>query len=56
MTPFGLARSAWRVEGGRFELEVTVPAGCTARISPPGVEAFEVGSGEHRWGWVLPQG
>jgi alpha-L-rhamnosidase len=52
-TPYGFARSAWRMEGGEFMLEVTIPAGSSARIVPPvGVEPFEVGSGEYRWAWA----
>lgn len=34
-TPYGTARSAWRTNGGVFELEVTVPPNCTATVEFP---------------------
>jgi alpha-L-rhamnosidase len=49
-TPYGIARSAWVLEGGRFELRVTVPPNTTALVSVPTRDGdFEVGSGEHCW-------
>jgi alpha-L-rhamnosidase len=44
----------WRVAGGRFELETTIPANTTARVGIPTgkkdeVTWHEVGSGSHRF-------
>jgi alpha-L-rhamnosidase len=38
-TPHGKVEVAWKVEGGTFTLDVTIPAGNTARIEVPGKEA-----------------
>ena len=38
-TPRGNVDVSWKVEGGKFNLEVTVPAGTIARIEIPGKEA-----------------
>jgi len=38
-TPHGKVEVAWKVEGGTFTLDVTIPAGTTARIQVPGKEA-----------------
>jgi alpha-L-rhamnosidase len=49
-TPYGIARSAWVLEGERFELRVTVPPNTTALVSVPTRDGVvEVGSGEHGW-------
>jgi alpha-L-rhamnosidase len=50
-TPYGLAESAWRLAGGRFELEVLIPPNTSALVTLPGSEPapVEVGSGRHRW-------
>jgi alpha-L-rhamnosidase len=54
-TPYGEAVSAWRIEGGRFLLDVTVPLGTTARVSLPGSEdEVTVGAGQHSWSVPLP--
>ena len=38
-TPFGTARSHWKMEGGRFVLTVEVPAGTTCEaVLPDGTE------------------
>jgi alpha-L-rhamnosidase len=34
-TPFGRAASAWKIEGGRFSWELTVPANTTATVHVP---------------------
>ncbi|WP_199748099.1 family 78 glycoside hydrolase catalytic domain [Actinomadura sp. WAC 06369] len=47
-TPFGEARSSWRLKNGRVTLKATVPAGSTAEVRVPGRDApVTVGSGEH---------
>lgn len=38
-SPLGTAESAWRIEGDRFQIEVRVPPGATARVTLPGREA-----------------
>ncbi|MEN9939169.1 MAG: alpha-L-rhamnosidase [Chloroflexota bacterium] len=48
-TPYGLAASSWRLDGGRLTVEALVPQGATAAVTLPGVEPFEVGPGAHRW-------
>jgi alpha-L-rhamnosidase len=56
LTPYGEAASAWRIEDGRFQLEITVPPGASARVTIPGaVDAFEVDSGSHTWSIALEQ-
>ncbi|MCA9952509.1 MAG: family 78 glycoside hydrolase catalytic domain, partial [Anaerolineales bacterium] len=54
LTPYGIVESAWRIEGGLFDLNVTIPPNTTALINLPGddVSPVEVGSG--RWHWSIP--
>ena len=53
-TPYGLASSNWRVEDGRMELEVVVPANASAVVIPPaGGERVEVGSGMWRYEFAV---
>lgn len=51
LTPYGLAESAWKIENGKFELDVRVPPNTTARVTLPGDDspAKEVGSGVWHW-------
>ncbi|MBT2210123.1 family 78 glycoside hydrolase catalytic domain [Actinomadura sp. NEAU-AAG7] len=46
-SPYGRIGSAWRIEGGRFSLEVTVPPGTTAEVVLPDGTRAEVGPGVH---------
>ena len=48
-SPYGRVRSAWRVHGGRFTLDVTVPPNTTATVWVPGRRPVAVGSGSHRF-------
>lgn len=49
MTPYGEAAVAWRkAEGGKVEIEVTVPVGAEAEVGLPGQPVRTVGSGSHR--------
>lgn len=48
-TPYGEATVAWRREGGKLHVEITVPIGCRAEVDLPGQEPLEVGPGEHAW-------
>lgn len=53
-TPYGRVASHWRRDGGRFEIEVTVPANCTAEVWMPGCgEPQHVGSGCHSFSTEL---
>jgi alpha-L-rhamnosidase len=53
-TPYGLAESACRIDGGTIEVEVTVPPNTTATVALPGRSdpPIEVGSGRHRWSYA----
>ncbi|MCU1420499.1 MAG: hypothetical protein JWN36_150 [Microbacteriaceae bacterium] len=46
-TPRGTIRASWRVDGGRFSAEVTVPVGSAAEVRIPGGETVELGPGVH---------
>jgi alpha-L-rhamnosidase len=48
-TPYGTAEASWDLAGADFTLQVTVPAGCTATVVLPDMDAtaHEVGSGTH---------
>jgi alpha-L-rhamnosidase len=49
-TPYGLAECAWRIEAGKFDLYMRVPANATASVSLPGDnKTLEVGSGSWHW-------
>jgi alpha-L-rhamnosidase len=49
-TPYGTASVSWRLDGTAFALDLVVPANSAAEVSlPDGSEAFEVGSGRHRF-------
>ena len=51
ITPYGLADSSWKIENGKFELNVTIPPNTTALITLPNGEQHEVGS--RTWNWVV---
>jgi alpha-L-rhamnosidase len=47
---YGTVECAWRLEGGRFGLEVAVPPNCTGEVFLPySGECCEVGPGRHRF-------
>jgi alpha-L-rhamnosidase len=49
-TPYGLAESAWHVEGERMVVRAIIPPNTSAAIRFPGsVETLEIGSGEYEW-------
>jgi alpha-L-rhamnosidase len=45
--------SDWRVDGGKFKLQVTVPPGTTATVIVPGKAGVEVAAGTHTFESVL---
>ncbi len=48
-SPHGRVAATWRVGGDTFELEVTVPPGCTADVVLPSGESSTVPAGTHTW-------
>ncbi|MFZ6028524.1 MAG: family 78 glycoside hydrolase catalytic domain [Chloroflexota bacterium] len=47
-SPYGLVGSAWKIEAGRFSLEVVVPPNTTATVYLPGeTEGRQVAAGKH---------
>jgi alpha-L-rhamnosidase len=53
-TPYGIAESSWRIDGGRLIVRATVPPNTRASVELPGAQdSIDVGSGEHEWsvGW-----
>ncbi|WP_052424589.1 family 78 glycoside hydrolase catalytic domain [Streptomyces fulvoviolaceus] len=50
-TPYGTASSSWAVKDGQVTLEVTVPAGATARVHTGTGEPEEFGVGTHTVVW-----
>ena len=46
-TPYGPASVDWTITAERLEVDVMVPAGCTATIDLPGEKPVDVGSGHH---------
>ncbi len=49
ITPYGLAESSWKIENGKFDLNIIIPANTTALVVLPNGEQREVGSGEWHW-------
>ncbi len=50
ITPYGLAETLWKIEEGKFDLDVIVPANTTASVMLPGNDKpLEVGSGSWHW-------
>ncbi len=46
-TVLGRVSSSWKIEGGRFEIEVEVPVGATCELVLPDGTVQELGSGTH---------
>jgi alpha-L-rhamnosidase len=51
-SPYGRIDVSWRVEAGRGELQVTVPAGTTAEVALPDGAQCSLGAGRHTRGWA----
>ena len=49
LTPYGLAESAWKIEDGKFHLDVIIPPNTSALVTLPGGDTSptEVGSGSY---------
>ncbi len=47
MTSYGLVKSAWKIEGDLFKLDVVIPPNTTASVILPGKQAQELGSGTY---------
>ncbi|MGK5683909.1 family 78 glycoside hydrolase catalytic domain [Actinoplanes sp. URMC 104] len=46
-SPYGLVRSAWRLEHGRFRLDVEIPAGTRAEVRLPDGRRIDAAPGRH---------
>ncbi len=55
MTRFGLIRSRWEIEGGRFIYTCTVPEGTAAHLVLPDGEAKTLSAGQYRFEKDLAQ-
>jgi alpha-L-rhamnosidase len=53
-TPYGMAKCAWIIERGKFEITVVIPPNTTARVTLPGsdIAPLDVGAGTHRWSYA----
>jgi alpha-L-rhamnosidase len=49
ITPYGLAESKWKIDTGKFDLDVIVPPNASALVTLPNGEQVEVGSGVWHW-------
>ena len=54
-SPYGRIESAWRIDGGTFELRVVVPAGSSAEIVLPDGSVDGAGPGEHTYSCTLEE-
>jgi alpha-L-rhamnosidase len=56
-SPYGRIESAWRIDGGRLTLDVTVPPGTTAEVVLRDRSAETVAAGSHTFtGLARPEG
>ncbi len=55
-TGYGRVEVAWALAGEVLTLSAQIPANSRARVTLPGREAFEVGSGAHEWSVEVPGG
>ena len=54
ITPYGLAECAWKIEDGKIDLDVIIPANTTAQVTLPGSDAAPIEVGSGRWHWSVP--
>jgi len=54
ITPYGLARCKWSIEGQAIHIDVIIPPNTTAIVNLPGKEQdpLEVGPGTHSWSYA----
>jgi alpha-L-rhamnosidase len=52
-TPYGIAESSWKIEGGKMTVEIEVPPNASASVSLPGHHSspIEIGSGRYHWSY-----
>ncbi len=51
-TPYGLAESSWKIAGGQFHLDVTLPSNTAGTVFLPGQgneQPIAIGAGKHHW-------
>ena len=53
VTPYGLARTSWRIDGCTLHTEVIVPPNCTAEVRIIADQPVSIGSGTHTWETTL---
>lgn len=49
---YGTIRSTWKRNGNKVQLDVVIPAGCTASVLLPGQAARQVASGKHSFSFT----
>ncbi len=49
VTPYGQVESSWKIENGKFDLNVTIPPNTAALVTLPNSEQTAVGSGVWHW-------
>lgn len=49
VTPYGMAECNWKIDDGKFDLNITIPANASALVVLPNGEGHEVGSGAWHW-------
>jgi len=53
LTPYGTAECRWKIEDGKLDLNVIVPANTTARVIFPGSDQAPVEVGSGQWNWSV---
>lgn len=53
-TSYGAVEAAWKIEDGRFDLNVLIPPNTTAVISLPGKNSDSIKVGSGSWHWSVP--
>jgi len=54
ITPYGLAECAWKIEDGKIDLDVIIPANTTAQVTLLGSDAAPIEVGSGKWHWSVP--
>jgi len=49
ITPYELAKSKWKIDDGKFDPDIIIPANTSALVTLPNGEQIEVGSGAWHW-------